>query len=97
MADNTFEGHTNYATWNVALWADNVYSIYQAKCAWLERSKRPVTAQAARWFYREHMRIGNTDLKGNKDPGTRYRDIDWADLADTWENDRQEILAYANG
>ena len=88
------QGDTNYATWNVALWADNEYPIYQAKCVWLARRKRPVTAQAARWFYREYMRIDNTDLKGNKEPGTRYKDIDWQDLADTWETDRLEIQEY---
>lgn len=94
MTDNTHEGHANYATWNVALYADNDYGIYQAKREWLEKRKRTVTAQAARRFYREYMGIGNTDLRGNKEPGTRYRDIDWQDLAESWETDRQEIRAY---
>jgi len=89
-----YQGYTNYATWNVALWADNDYGIYQAKSEWLEKRKRPVTTQAARWFYREYMLIDNTDLRGNKDPGTRYRDIDWSDLAETWETDRLEIRKY---
>jgi len=70
-----YQGYTNYATWNVALWADNDYGIYQAKSEWLEKRKRPVTTQA-------------------KDPGTRYRDIDWSDLAETWETDRLEIRKY---
>ena len=97
MSDNTFEGFTNYATWNVALWSDNVRYLYDAKSRWLKRCKRPVTAQSARWFYRTYMLIDNTDLKGNKEPGTRYRDIDWEDLADSWENDRQEILRHERG
>lgn len=98
MADQTFEGWTNYATWNVALWADNGRAVNQAKTAWLEKlTKRgkTVTPQSARWFFRTYMGVKNTDLAGNKEEGTRYKDIDWTDLAEGWENDRKEIANYS--
>lgn len=98
MADQTFEGWANYATWNVALWSDNDEDIYISKCAWLEKlTKRgkTVTPQSARLFFRAYMGVKNTDLAGNKEEGTRYRDIDWEDLAEGWENDRLELANYS--
>ena len=95
MSDGKFEGFTNYATWNVALWTDNDYSLYLSKCAWMERRTKPIARSAAAPFFREY--IGNTpDLKGNKEPGTRKKDIDFSDLAEHWETERQETLRYQN-
>ena len=96
MSDNKYQGFTNYATWNVCLWADNEYSIYQAKCAWLERKSKPVRAWQAKRFYLDYITSYQTDLRGNKEPGTRIRDIDWKDVAETWETDRLEMLNCQN-
>ena len=96
MSDNTYQGFANYATWNVELWADNEYDIYTAKCAWLERKSKPVRAWQAKRFYLDYITSYQTDLRGNTEPGTRTKDIDFSDLAEHWETDRLEMLAYRN-
>ena len=96
MSDNTYQGFTNYATWNVALWADNDYGLYEAKLEWLGRKTKPVTRGAAAWFFRNVMGGYTSDLRGNTEPGTRKKDIDFSDLAEHWETERQEMLAYQN-
>ena len=35
MTDNTYNGWTNYETWNVALWIDNDYTIYNLVRKWV--------------------------------------------------------------
>lgn len=91
MTDNTYNGWTNYATWNIPLWADNDYNLYMARCDWLKRRKRPVTSGAVRWFFREYMGGTTPDLKGNKWEGGRIKDVNWKEIAEAWETERQEL------
>ena len=36
MTDTTYNGWTNYETWNVALWLSNDYGLYSLAQEWME-------------------------------------------------------------
>ena len=84
-----YNGWTNYATWNVGLWVDNEYELYKSRCAMLESLDRPVTGDDVREFVNLWMGGTTPDL-GNWEGG-RIQDIDWAEIADAWEVERQEM------
>lgn len=97
MTDNTCNGWANYATWNVPLWIDNEYHLYKEKVRMLETLDRPVTEEDVQEF--AVFAFGETmetpDLVGNDWQGGRVCDIDWKEIAENWEEERLELLAYS--
>jgi len=73
-----YQGWKNWETWNVALWCDNNYGIYQ------ERMYREVhTAEKAEAFVRDVFPNGTPDMK--LDPYKHDAvDVDWQEIADHW-------------
>ena len=39
MTDTTYQGWTNYETWNVALYINNEFPIYSLACEWVKYQK----------------------------------------------------------
>ena len=39
MTDTTYNGWTNYQTWNVALYIQNEYPLYSLACEWVEHQR----------------------------------------------------------
>jgi len=89
----SYNGWTNYATWNVPLWVDNDYGLYSARCDWLKKLDNPVTDQDAKEFALMYFPNGTPDM-GDWEGG-RLCDVDWAEIAENWEIERQEMLEYA--
>ena len=87
-----YNGWKNYATWNIPLWVHNDYGLYMARCAWLESLDHPVTAQDAKSFALDLFPDGTPDM-GDWEGG-RLCDVDWAEIAENWETDRQELADY---
>ena len=77
--DTTFNGYTNWATWNLCLWFDNDEGLY-----------RSYREQAGDWdsdSAREHaceiFPNGTTDMNG---PGD-MADVDWDEVAEQWNQE----------
>ena len=92
MTDNTYNGWTNYATWNIPLWIDNDYGLYMEKVRRLETMDRPVEVadvkQLVIWAFGPTMET--PDLVGNDWEGGRVSDVDWEEIAENWEYERKE-------
>ena len=87
----TYSGWTNYATWNVGLWADNDYSLYHARCAWMKR-KSEITGADVREWVQDNMGGTTPDLSEHE--GHRIQDVNWSEIAEHWEDERRELLEY---
>lgn len=82
-------GFTNWATWNVDLWIDNVSWAYNAKVRFLEGLDHPPTAGEVKRFVKD---LGApSDLKASD-----WKKVDWEDLAEQWEDERQCIISYVD-
>lgn len=92
--DLTYNGWTNYATWNVNLWCDNESGMYFRKLNLLESLGHPCTA-----FDAETIAIavlgerGTPDLSGPDsvdEPGWRWQDVNWEEIAEHWADEIAE-------
>ena len=45
LTDETFNGWTNYETWNVALWLGNDEGLYRMACEWAEHGYKSLSHQ----------------------------------------------------
>ena len=79
--DMAYQGWKNWETWNVALWCDNDYGIYQER---LERKVR--TAEEVERFVMDVFPNGTPDMAlGGTNPYKRDAvDVDWQEIADHW-------------
>lgn len=101
--DQTYNGWTNRATWLVPLWIDNDQGSYNIKCERLAETKfvTPEIAKSIAWEClgiedgRERLTPDHEHQGGHH--GHRSCDVDWADIAESWETERQEIEEYAGG
>ena len=92
MTDDTYNGWTNYGTWNVNLWVDNEEPTYSDKLKMLQKRTRPVTGETVRAFY--HRKMGGTtpDLDEMRRTKERFGRINFGEIAKHWEAERLEML-----
>ena len=95
MGQMSYNGWTNYATWNIPLWADNEYPLYKLRCDLLKECTRPITAGWVKRFFAAYMGGTTPDLTGNDWEGGRISDVNWDEIAEHWEDERQELLDYS--
>lgn len=82
MAD--YNGWTNWATWNVALWLDNEYPWYRAKLAFIKAAPRD--ADDVEDFVMGLLPNGTPDFKS--EGGVKcYKDVNWDELATAFKED----------
>ena len=84
----TYNGWTNYETWNVPLWIDNEYGLYQAKMEFLAELSGPVTPGDICGFVAQYMKGHTPDV-----PLGDMHAVNWQEIADSWETERQENAA----
>lgn len=74
----SYNGWTNWETWNVALWVDNEEAIYRAKCRKFtitEPSPRNVELFVGEWF---------PDGTPDMDSPAEMRAVNWDEIAENW-------------
>ena len=82
MADTaTYNGHANWATWNVNLRIDNCEGLYREKVRFVRRTN--LTAAKVEMFVREMFPNGTSDMDGVKD----LDDVDYDELCETFKSD----------
>jgi hypothetical protein len=80
----TYNGWKNWETWNVALWCDNEYGIYQDRMR-----QEPRTAEQVEAFVRCYFPKGTPDME-TQDPYDSREEIDWKEIAEHWATDYPE-------
>lgn len=85
-----YNGWTNYETWNVNLWIDNDYPLYQRKVALL-RHLEEVTADDVERFFHDELDGTTPDLETLREQGEAVDPIDFDEIAEHWELERQEL------
>jgi hypothetical protein len=79
----TYEGWTNWHTWQVALWVNNDEPLYRTM-----RSLRPFTAQKARLFVERIMPGGTPDMEGDsRRTFPPFLHVDWKEIAEDFNAD----------
>ena len=81
----SYNGWTNYETWNVALWIDNDYGAYQTKCAAGDAGEL-LTARQVREFVEGVFPNGTPDMQRG---AMSYNDVNWGEIADNWADEFQ--------
>ncbi len=92
MTDDTYNGWTNYGTWNVNLWVDNDEPVYRAKRLMFSKRRRPVTGETVRAFYHREMGGTTPDLDEMRRTKERFGRINFGEIAKHWEDERLEML-----
>jgi hypothetical protein len=91
MTSNTYNGWTNWATWNVNLWIDNEEGTYRAKQQFLRRAST-INAYTVAEFCRDVL----TAFYGREHtPDMEPRDmanVDWEQIAEHFIVERDELL-----
>ena len=73
MSDTSYNGWSNWESWNVALWVNNEEPMYRAM-----RRGLPYTASEAEAFCKELMPDGTPDMDS---PDGGYDAVDWVEVA----------------
>lgn len=82
----SYNGWTNWATWNVALWIDNEEPLYREKMRFLRRQWRELDAADVEQFCRDLFPDGTPDMDGK----TELRDVDWGEIASNWQDEVEQ-------
>ena len=82
----SYNGWSNYETWNVNLWIDNDEPMYRERQRWMRRRYKPIEADDVEMFVRDLMPDGTPDFDVVRD----YAKVDWDEIASHWEEERLE-------
>ena len=84
---STYEGYSNHSTFTVDVECDNIRPLYDAKLelfAAITQQLRTVAPDDVRKFVKAHL------------PTRDKPSVNYDELAEGWEIERVEMLAYAN-
>jgi hypothetical protein len=90
METMTYNGWTNWETWNVELWIDNEEGIYREKQRFLRRNSEEdeIDADKVEKFCRDIFPDGTPDMKD--DPRGDMNRVNWEELAESWSEEAKE-------
>ena len=89
MSSTTYNGWTNYETWNVALWLGNDEGLYRAYRNALERERFTADSLAA-LVMDELLPDGTPDFQGKR---SDYLVVNWQEIADNLNEEREEVAS----
>lgn len=82
----SYNGWTNYETWNVPLWCDNEEPVYRARMECNQRCTDDWTAETAFEFVHQFWPHGQTPDLSPSDTIS----INWTEIADNWNEERED-------
>lgn len=85
--NHTYNGYTNYATWNISLWINNDYNLYREKEALLRNADiGDITPTFAQKLVEQGLGLTMTaDLTEDE-----WLTIDWNEIADEFRQEKKE-------
>jgi len=89
---DTYNGWTNWATWNVSSWLDNAEIYYKIKTN-LIKAYRYTTIKADDAEYIAVAALGTRrtpDFERGSAGAAEWKSVDWAELADHFDREREE-------
>ena len=86
MNDKTYNGWTNWETWNVNLWIENERPLYYEKVRFL-REASEVNAISVWVFCKAVFPNGTPDMK----TPTELDDVNWDEIAKHWRIEASEL------
>ena len=83
MSDNTYNGWTNWETWQELLWADNEQAWHREVCKFVEWAA-PLAAfdEKCKQFFREMFPEGTPDMDGAHE----LDNVNWKEIAEHLED-----------
>lgn len=83
MSDNTYNGWTNWETWQVLLWADNEQSLHRQVCKFVRRAA-PLEAfdLECKTFFHSMFPEGTPDMDGVHE----MNNVNWTEIAEHLED-----------
>lgn len=88
-----YNGWTNYETWNLNLWIENEEPLYRAKQSVIRRAWNPITGDDVKRFFLAVMDGTTPDFDMLRESGETVDPINFDEIAEHWELDRQEYEA----
>ncbi len=83
MPDTTkYNGHANWATWNVCLWFDNDEGLYLEKQRIVARYGGKIRGEQAEAIVKQAYPEGTPDF----DSPAEFDDVDWEEIALSWSD-----------
>lgn len=81
MNDTTYNGWTNWATWNANLWVDNEESTYKDRIR-IQRGFGDWSKESAKEFFLGWFPKGTPDMDSSD-----IDEIDWNDIVESWNEE----------
>ena len=89
---NTQPVLTSQATRNIQLCIDKDEEASSIKADLIKLIHRPINEQDVRRFVRDYMKsIHRMLLASSSDAGYKIEDINWQEIADAWESERNHL------
>ena len=84
MSDNTYNGWTNWETWNVLLWLDNEQNLYNAKESFIRRNEHKQNFEIlVKSFLTDIFPNGTPDMKTAEE----MEAVNYEEIAETWQEE----------
>ena len=84
MSDNTYNGWTNWETWNVLLWLDNEQNLYNAKESFIRRNEHKQNFEIlVKSFLTDIFSNGTPDMKTVEE----MEAVNYEEIAETWQEE----------
>ena len=87
--DTTYNGWTNWETWNMALWIDNEYEVYTRRVdtqKFLTKQGKEWTSNDAKYFCLSAFPDGPPDFH-NEDWTSDMNAVNYQEIADHWNDE----------
>ena len=93
MEDTTYNGWTNYETWNLNLWIDNDEGHYKGKVRFLRSKAQELNVETVTNFCMRRFPKGTPDMNGPAD----MTKVNYEEILEHWQHERVEIRQYREG
>lgn len=87
MTDTTYNGWTNWETWQILLWCDNEPATYEMRRDWLRALRNAPGAVSTEDFFRDMFPEGTPDMDTPDD----LDHVNWGEIAAHMDDEWLEV------